>query len=159
MHAVDLHEARRQGAVAFATLGLTSVILGGLLAAATASTPSHLASWAVAYLVLVSGVAQAGLGLGQAVLVNQLARLLVAAQLMGWNLGNVAVLVGTALDVTLLVDVGGVLLVATLVAFAPAARPAPAPRAPALRWCRYGYALLVLVLLLSVPIGLVLART
>ena len=49
----------------FVALGGMCVIAGGCVAAASSVTPSETASWAAAYLVLVGGVAQVFLGLGQ----------------------------------------------------------------------------------------------
>lgn len=145
--------------VTFILAGAICVVAGGLVAAVTAPAPTEHGTWAAAYLVLVGGVAQVGLGLGQAMFTTRISKLIVAVQAAGWNLGSAAVLVGTLLGVTTLVDLGGALLVATLALLARGVRPAGvSPVAGAARWCLQGYRLLVLVLLLSIPIGLVLAR-
>ncbi|GEL16365.1 hypothetical protein [Pseudonocardia asaccharolytica] len=142
----------------FALIGIACVIAGGLVAAVTASAPSQQASWASAYLVLVGGVAQVGLGIGQAVFAPGTSTRLVAAQVIGWNGGNAAVLLGTLLGILALVDVGGGLLVVTLALFVHSVRGA-APRRTGLdRWLLRGYRLLVLIVLVSVPVGLLLAR-
>lgn len=125
---------RRWAAAPFVTLGTGCVVAGGLVAAATAPTPTTHASWAAAYLVLVAGVAQVALGLGQAVLTPQApSRGRVAARLATWNAGNAAVLGGTLAGVLPLVDLGGALLVIGLALLAPAVRggapPAHAERA------------------------------
>jgi hypothetical protein len=99
----------------FAVIGTGCVVAGGLIAAASALAPSEHASWAAAYLVLVAGVVQVGLGAGQAVFAPGVARWLVVAQVLGWNAGNAAVLAGTLLGVAALGDAGGGLLAATLV--------------------------------------------
>ena len=49
----------------FAT-GVLAIIGGGIASAIAAQDPSHLASWAVAYLALVVGVSQIALGAGLA---------------------------------------------------------------------------------------------
>jgi hypothetical protein len=142
----------------FVAIAVGCVIAGGLLAAVTAPAPSEHTSWATAYLVLVGGVAQAGLGLGQATFAGRTSPRLLAVEVGGWNVGNAAVLVGTLLDMTAVVDLGGVLLVVTLGLLARGLRPGRArPVAGLLIWL-HGYRLLVLVLVISIPVGLVLAR-
>ncbi|MFC5992595.1 hypothetical protein ACFQE5_00020 [Pseudonocardia hispaniensis] len=143
----------------FALIGTACVVAGGLLAAVTASAPSQQASWASAYLVLVGGVAQIGLGAGQAIFAPRTSARFLTAQVIGWNGGNAAVLLGTLLGVLPLVDVGGVLLVVALALFVHRVRADAVPRAAGLnRWLLRGYRLLVLIVLVSIPIGLVLAR-
>lgn len=150
---------RRHELLPFIALGVTCVIVGGLVAAASASAPTEHATWAAAYLVLVGGVAQVGFALGHALLVTRTPVPMVAAQAAGWNLGNAAVLTGTLLGVSALVDLGGVLLIATLILLAHGLRPAGVrPAGGIYRWCLHCYRLLVLILLISIPVGLVLAH-
>lgn len=150
---------RRWAAAPFVTLGTGCVVAGGLVAAATAPAPTTHASWAAAYLVLVAGVAQVALGLGQAVLTPQApSRGRVAARLAAWNAGNAAVLGGTLAGVLPLVDLGGALLVIGLALLAPAVRGGARRHTRSARWALHGFRLLVLLLLVSVPIGLLLAR-
>lgn len=155
-----MESGRWVAAVPFAVLGAGCVVAGGLVSAATAAVPSEHASWAVAYLVLVAGVAQAALGLGQAVLATRLpARGLVVTQVAVWNAGNAAVLVGTLTGLTPVVDLGGALLVVGLLLWAGGVRGARG-RGGA-RWqvsTLAGFRVLLLVLLVSIPTGLVLAR-
>lgn len=140
----------------FAALGTACVVAGGLVAAATAPVPSEHGSWAAAYLVLVAGVAQVGLGGGQALLAPRLpSRRLVAAEFAGWNAGNAAVLAGTLLHLTALVYVGGALLVAALALLVHGVRGAGGRRG----WPLHAFRLLVVVLLVSIPAGLLLAQT
>lgn len=141
----------------FAVLGTGCVVAGGLVAAATAPAPSTHASWAAAYLVLVAGVAQVVLGLGQAALAPHApSGRQAAVQAGAWNAGNAAVLAGTLTGVLPVVDLGGALLV---VGLAAVARPVRGHRPRAgWRWAWYGFQGLVLVLLVSIPTGLVLAR-
>lgn len=148
-------------AVPFVVLGTGCVIAGGLVAAAIAPAPSLHGSWAAAYLVLVAGVAQVALGAGQAVLAPRTpSRQLVAAQAGVWNAGNAAVLLGVLTDTTPLVDVGGAGLVIGLALLVAGTRGGGVRReAKWGRWSLYGFRLLTLVLLLSIPIGLLLART
>lgn len=155
----DALAERRRALLPFAVIGTLCVVAGGLVAAATAVAPTRHGAWAAAYLVLVCGVAQAGLGLGQILSTSHTPTPVVAVQLVGWNLGNAAVLVGTLTGQTVVVDAGGALLVIALILLARALTPAGGPRAAsAHRGARYGYATLILLLLLSIPVGLVLAR-
>lgn len=153
-------DADRKFATApFTALGISCVVAGGLVAAATAPTPSTHGSWAAAYLVLVAGVAQVTLGWGQAALAPHVpARGRVVAQAGTWNLGNAAVLAGTLTGVLPLVDAGGVVLVVSLALLADAVRGSALQGAGPRRWPLYGFRLLVIVLLVSIPTGLVLAR-
>lgn len=146
--------------VPFAVAGTGCVVAGGLVAAATAATPSAHASWAAAYLVLVAGVAQVGLGLGQAALASRApSGRRVALEAGAWNVGNAAVLAGVLLGVGPLVDLGGALLVIALALLVHAVRDGRRRDTRAGQWTLYGFRLLVLILLVSIPIGLVLART
>jgi hypothetical protein len=154
-----MEAARKFAAVPFGVLGTGCVVAGGLVAAATAPAPSTLASWAAAYLVLVAGVAQVALGLGQAVLAPHApSRRRVTLQAGAWNAGNAAVLAGTLTGVPPVVDAGGALLVLGLAALAGAVRGDVRLPERSRRWPWYGFRLLVLVLLVSIPVGLVLAR-
>ncbi|HEY9474429.1 MAG TPA: hypothetical protein VIS06_11330 [Mycobacteriales bacterium] len=156
---------RRRAALPFAVLGVVFVVIGGLVAAATAPVASEHGSWAAAYLVLVAGVSQAGLGVGQAMLARRVpSRRVLNVELVTWNVGNAAVIAGTLLETTSLVDVGGVVLLVTLALMIRAVRgggAATAAEAGAVRpagWMLLTFRILVLVLLVTIPIGLVLAR-
>jgi len=134
-------------------------VAGGLLAAVVAPAPTEHATWAAAYLVLVWGVAQVGLGMGQWLCAGRLSTALVVAQVIGWNLGCAAVVVGTVSGVPAVADVGAVLLVVTLILLAGGLTGGPARRRVGVpSWARLGYGLLITVLLVSVPVGLVLLR-
>jgi NADH:ubiquinone oxidoreductase subunit 6 (subunit J) len=140
-------------------IGTLGVISGGLVAAATAPSPSEHGSWAAAYLVLVVGVAQIALGAGQAALAaHPPSRRLVDLQTAGWNVANALVIVGTLADVNALVYVGGALLVVVLAMFGYGVREkAELVHGRRTRWPLYAFRGLVLLLLVSIPTGLVLA--
>ena len=149
----------RQAAPA-TVVGVVCVVAGGLVAALTAPSPSEHGTWVAAYLVLVAGVSQVGLAVGQSLLAPRgpSARTSLA-ELVTWNGGNAAVLTGTLAGTVWLVDVGGALLVLTLALVVSAVRGHPVrdgSRRQAL--ARKAFQLLVLVLLVSIPIGLWLAR-
>jgi hypothetical protein len=141
-------------AAPFVLLGIAAVIAGGLVSALTATAPTRQIAWLVAYLVLVVGVAQIGLGAGQAWLAARpLGGGLLVIEFLGFTFGNAGVAAGTMLSLPILVDVGGVLLVVSLALFFWGVR-----RSARGAWLRYLYRALVVLLLVSIPIGLVLAQ-
>lgn len=143
-------------AVPFIVIGFVGIIAGGLLSALTASAPNRDTAWLTAYLVLAVGVAQIGLGLGQAALSGiRLNPSMLIGQLTCWNLGSLAVIAGTIAGPLWLVDVGGAAMVIALALFA---RSTWHPSSRGSRSLLYGYRILVLFMLISVPTGLVLAR-
>ncbi|MEO6899404.1 MAG: hypothetical protein ABI160_05505 [Mycobacteriaceae bacterium] len=140
----------------FTFLGVGAIVAGGLTAAVTAHSPTRYGVWAVAYLVLVAGLAQVVLGVAQAVLATDVPSARhVAAELLAWNLGNAAVIAGTLADRVSLVFLGGALLFGGLILFVLAARGSER------RWrqTRWAFRLVVGVLAVSIPVGLVLATT
>lgn len=154
-----MDSARTSASVPFTALGTGCVVAGGLVSAATAPAPSTHASWAAAYLVLVAGVAQVALGWGQAVLAPHLpSPWRVVAQVGAWNAGNTAVMAGTLTGITPLVDLGGALLVVGLGLLIHTVRGGAGSGGRLAQWARYGFRSLVLILLVSIPIGLLLAR-
>lgn len=141
-------------ATPFVLVGSLCVVAGGMVAAVTARAPTEHSSWTAAYLVLVAGVAQVGLGGGMASVPGCLpSARMVGVQLAMWNGGNTAVVAGTLADCVWLIDVGGVLLVATLVLSALVTR-----NASFRNWWWISFRVFQAVLLVSVPIGLMLAR-
>jgi hypothetical protein len=142
---------RRAVFAPFAVAGAVSVFAGGLLAAAIAApAPTRHGVWAVAYLVLVSGVSQIVLGAGQALLSSKppgAHRATVTA--VAFNVGNAAVLAGVVTEHIVVFDAGSLLLDAALVLFLYAVRRG-APNG----WLLFSYRLLVALLLVSIPIGM-----
>ncbi len=154
---VIAHE-RVRSATGFAVLGTVGIIGGGLVSAATGPLSWQHGSWAAAYLVLVVGVAQLVFGVGQAWLAHELpGRPTIVWELVGWNLGSALVIVGAVLERPVVVDVGGALLVVALVLFARVVRVGRPGDGAGSPWIHWVYLLLVLVILVSIPIGLVLA--
>ncbi len=152
MHPITLPAPTDRWAPTF-LIGVASIVAGGLVAAFVATDPSENGVWASAYLVLVVGVAQVALGLGQAWLATRApSQHVVLTELALYNLGNAAVIGGTLLDRTWLVDVGGVLLIAALALYLGAIRRARGG------WVLLVYRLLIALVLISIPVGLVLAR-
>ena len=115
----------RQAAPA-TVVGVVCVVAGGLVAALTAPRPTEHGTWAAAYLVLVAGVSQVGLTVGQSLLAPRgLPNRTSLAELVTWNGGNAAVLTGTLAGTVWVVDVGGGLLVVTLALVVSAVRGHP----------------------------------
>lgn len=134
-------------------IGAGAVIAGGLVAAVTGPAGWERGAWVAAYLVLVVGVAQLGLAAGLAWLSDPApTRQLVGFGVVVWNLGHAAVLAGTLERVTWVVDAGGVLTLMALLGALLAVRPERRG------WLLWAYRALVVVVLVSVPVGLVLAR-
>lgn len=169
---MDLYASVKQFWLPLA-LALACVVAGGLTAAVTAHAATRAASWAAAYLVLVAGVATAGLALGRGLLSPVFpAPGRVGAEFSGWFIGNALVLVGTLSPVSWLVEVGSVLLVISLALIvlgvrsphprAGGAQPGPGtvPSASSrgLRTIRTLFLTLVTVLIVSIPIGILLSH-
>lgn len=145
-----------RSAVPFVILGTLSLLVGGLLSAVSAAAPSYTAAWAVAYLVLVGGVVQLALGIGQARLAPTApSAAVIAAQAVAFNAANAAVLAGTAIGMAWLVDAGAAVLVTALALFVWGVRGATAGN----RWLLYGFRLVVVIVLVSAPIGLIIAHS
>lgn len=145
---------RRSVASPFVALGTACIVAGGLVAAAVATSPSQLGSWAAAYLVLVGGVTQVALGAGPALLASRPpGRRAIAAELTGWNAGNGAVLAGTLLGATWLADIGAAALIVAIALALAGIRGAV--RHPA--WPLHLYRALIVLVLVSIPVGLVIA--
>jgi hypothetical protein len=132
--------------------GTAAVLLGGCVAAASAPAHSELGAWAGAYLVLVGGMAQVGIGIGQVVLAREPhSRVVGEAQVLLWNGGTVVVIAGTAAGAPAVGDVGGLMLVVVLVLSVRAVRNAVGGAA----WLHRA---LLAVLAVGVVVGQVLAR-
>ncbi len=141
--------------------GYACIVAGGLLAAVTGPLDLGQGSWAAAYLVLVGGIGQLGLGWVPGVLGRPTDGTSAWAVMLAWNLGNALVIAGTLAGLTLGVDAGSVLLVLALVlalvALTGWRREVPA----ADRWRRrlgWAYLALLVLLAVSIPVGIVLAH-
>jgi hypothetical protein len=146
----------QRSAIPFLSLGGVSIVGGGLLSAATAPAPSYTASWAVAYIVLVAGVAQLVLGIGQACLApSQPSARVVATEAVAFNLAHVAVLSGTALAAAWIVDIGAALIVVALGLFVWSVRGTGNGN----RWLLYAFRAMIVIVLVTTPIGLIIAHT
>jgi hypothetical protein len=149
-------EAVNRTAIPFLVIGGISIIGGGIASAAAAASPSYTSSWAVAYIVLVAGVAQLVLGIGQAQLAStQPSARVIAGEAVALNLANIAVLLGTLAVMPVLSYVGAGLLVIALVTFVWAVRGNHSRN----RWLLYAFRTIVVILAVTAPIGLVIAHS
>ena len=140
-------------ALPFVAVGGVAIVVGGLVAAVTGPTDFDEGSWLAAYLVLVGGVALIALGVGQASFAARPpSSSTIAGQLAAWILSTAGVVVGTLASVPALTAVGGGVLVAALVSFVASVRGSDI--GGRLVWLYRGT---IVILLVSIPIGLVLA--
>lgn len=158
-------------AVAMVTVGGLFVVLGGLIAAVTGPLELEHGSWLAAYLVLVCGVAQFAMGTvqsGEDHPDEGVSPRLGWVQLASLNLGNAAVVVGTLTREPLVVDGGVVFLVVAFGIALYAVRPwrkapfqtvAGVSAKSGLGWfLLWAYRVFLVLLILSLPIGSVLAH-
>ncbi|HET8795251.1 MAG TPA: hypothetical protein VFM62_02640 [Arthrobacter sp.] len=139
----------------FRVLGAAWIISGGLVAAVTGPMRLEHGSWAAAYQVLVAGVAQYAFGTAQAALAPvSPSRRKIAAELVAWNVGSAAVIGGTVVRMPFIVDGGGLLLVVALALMIHTVRG----KGSGPKWALWTYRILLVVILVSIPIGLTLAH-
>ena len=141
-------------------VGAVCVVCGGLVAAMTGPLKLAEGSWLAAYLVLVGGAAQYAIGRAPALLgARPMSARAGWTLLASWNLGNAAVIGGTLSSVPILVDTGAALLTVGLaIAWRTARSPSTTIQARGLRLAYWAYRSLLLVLLVSIPIGAALAH-
>ncbi len=135
----------------FGVIGACCIIAGGMLAAVVAHSPTEHQVWAVAYLVLVPGVVQVALGVGETILAaREPSPPALLGQVLLFNVGNGLVIAGTVTERAVVTDVGSALLVIALATFVVFSRGA---HTQVLRWV---YQTLVVIVLVSVPVGIVI---
>lgn len=140
--------------------GAGCVVLGGLVAAATGPLGLGDGSWLAAYLVLVCGVGTYAIGAVQARSEAPLPVTRGRVQLGCWSLGNAAVITGSLTADAVVVDAGVPLMVVALaIALAHTVRSAGlSARGAASRPATWAYRCLLVVLMISTPVGAVLAH-
>jgi hypothetical protein len=149
-------------------LGGCCVVLGGLVAAVTGPLTLDKGSWLAAYLVLVCGVAQYAIGSMQTQSGSRHPSAALSwTQLTCWNLGNIAVMAGTLTGAAHVLDTGAALLLITLgIALVSSLDIGPTDREAVERTAHepvpalldWAYRGLLVLLLTSIPIGVVLAH-
>ncbi len=136
----------------FAAMAALAVVGGGVLAAVMAHAPSRTVMWAVAYLVLVVGVIQAVLGVGQALLLQRAPAVrVVTLEWLAFNAGNAGVIIGTVVSAWWVVLLGTLLFALALAFFLHATR------AVRCGWPAYAYRLLIVFMGGSAVVGLLLS--
>lgn len=145
-------------ASALLVTGVGSVVLGGLVAAVTDPLMLEHGSWAAAYLVLVTGVGQVAMGhRREHVPADRALRRSGWWQWAFWNLGGIAVILGT-LFARWLVDLGTAMVLVALVLAIRAARAEPTPSRPEARRWALLYRLILVILAVGAPVGVVLSH-
>lgn len=138
----------------FVIIGVICIVGGGVVAAISRPTEFGTGPWVAAYLVLVGGVAQIALGAGRALLDSEPPRIAsTIIEVVAWNIGVAATIGGTLLASPVLTTIGGLATAAALVGFLTNLHRSP----DIARWVTDAYRVFVAFVLLSVPIGLVLA--
>lgn len=136
------------------TLALFAIIGGGLISAITAQVTTPTLAWVNAYLVLVGGVGTGGLAIGRDLLSPSRPNTLrLVFELSTWVIGNLLIIFGTLSSPTGLVETGSVLLATSLCSVLLGVR-----KGAGASWVRGLFALLLYVLLLSIPIGVLLSH-
>jgi hypothetical protein len=145
---------RWTSSLALLAAGGVSIVAGGLAAAVTGPTGWEHGSWVAAFLVLVAGVAQIGVGAGQALLTPVApAPAFAAVQTVSWNASCAAVIAGTLLSSPIVVSIGSALLLVALgMSLFAVNGSGNQPRVPL-----WSYRALLIVLLVSIPVGITLS--
>lgn len=147
--------------VVLVAIGACGIVLGGLVAAVTGPLHLEQGSWAAAYLVLVVGVPQVVVGLAPAFFAARPTTPLVGwATVASWNVGSALVVGGTLARLPLAVDGGSLLLVLGVATALYAARRGlqHSRSEPGRRLAGWAYRGLLLLLLVSIPVGMVLGH-
>lgn len=139
---------------AFIVGGAVAVVAGGLVAAVSRTLGWERGPWAAAFLVLVAGVSQIGLGVGPLAGPAPPGPVdwMVVRQVLSWNVGCVLVLAGTWAIGPIAVTSGGLLLLAALWSFATSRRDHRRSYGAVL-----AYSSLLVALAVSVPIGIAMS--
>lgn len=145
---------RLPAASVFLIVGSGCIVVGGSVAALTGPAGLDRGSWLAAYLVLVGGAAQIVLGGGQAWLSQRVPPAhTMRNEAWSWNIGLVAVIVGTLASMPVVTSVGGAASVAALGWFNAAVRP----ERPSFGRVGTLYRIFLCIVLVSTVVGLVLA--
>lgn len=145
------------GSIPFFVMGIIGIVGGGIAAAVTGPTGWDHGSWFAAFLVLVVGVAQFGLGIGQAALAPTIpTRSVIIGEYLAWNLGSAAVIAGTFLASPVVVTGGSLVFLGALALAAVAVRGHSGLEGRT-RLFLVAFRVLLVLLLVSTPIGIVLS--
>jgi hypothetical protein len=146
--------ARTPAVRPFLVVGSVLIVAGGIVAAVTRPAGFDLGSWLAAYLVLVGGVAQIALGVGQALLADEMPGAHETRnELVSWNVALVLTILGSLLAVPVLTTLGAIALVVSLALFYVGVRGGDGG-SDAMRTI---YRCVVAVVLISTPVGVALS--
>lgn len=149
---LDTKPERLRAAWPFLIVAFAAMLAGGLVSAGFAHAPTRHIMWMVAYLVLVAGLIQAALGVGQALLPTHLpSKRLLIAECVLFNVGNVGVIAGTLLSRPTLVAAGTLVFVASLLLFLVGVRHARGG------WPVYVFRSLLVITCIGASVGLTLS--
>ncbi len=99
------------GLLPFVIAGTVALVSGGIAAALTRPTGCDHGPWVAAFLVLVTGVGQIGLAIGQTVFADHVpSRRHLAAEVASLNAGSVVVISGTLVSSPVVVSAGALAL-------------------------------------------------
>ena len=138
----------------FLAVGVGAVVTGGLDAAASRPAGWERGSWTAAFLVLVVGVGQVGLAIGQSASGRRVVSTrTIVIELGSVNVGASLVIAGTLSSSPVIATIGSVLFALALVVFAHQSRGRRGERG----WLQRVYLTLLAVLVVSTPIGIALS--
>lgn len=138
-------------------VGGAAILTGGIIAAVTGPLSLARGSWLAAYLVLVAGVAQYSMGSARRRGQGSTGPRLGWVQFGLWNAGCLAVITGTLAMTAIPVWIGSVaLLIAVLAAIHVDWRPVDETHPRGLL-STVSYRLLLIILVVSIPIGVALS--
>lgn len=147
-------DQRLRAAWPFCAIGVASIVTGGLVASLTRPLDLESGPWISAYLVLVSGVAQIGLGAGQAALApHPPSSRVVSIEIVAWNASTATILLGTVIGWPVLTSAGALALLLAVGSFVRQVPGAPTGR----RWSATAHWALGALVALSAPVGVMLA--
>ena len=133
--------------------GVVAVVVGGVVAALSRPIGWERGPWVAAFLVLVVGVGQAGLAMGQSAGPALVSRRAIEAEVILGNGGALLVIVGTLSSSPAMATAGSLLFGAAIALFAHHGRGSRGHRG----WVQRLYLALLVVLALSVPMGVALS--
>lgn len=138
----------------FLVAGVGAVVAGGMIAAASRPAGWERGPWTAAFLVLVVGVGQVGLAIGQSASGRPVIDIrTIVVELVLVNVGASLVIAGTLSSSPVTATIGSVLFAVALVVFARQSCGRRGERG----WLLRAYLALLLVLVVSTPIGIALS--
>lgn len=138
-------------ATPFHIIGISAIILAGMLSAFLAHEPTRHAMWAVAYLILVVGVTQVVIGTAESHYSVFKRPAYAISILLLYNFGNIAVISGTIAGIAIVIITGSLMVMTAMLGCLLSFGRKPRL---ALEWA---YVLVITIVFLSAPVGVLLA--